>query len=359
LKQNGIDIISNPFGTIYNTHSIYKQIERLFNEQYYTEADLIYKEGLYFTLDHASKFDSIKKEKCLQVINHKINTVIHRLKNTDVFIITPGTSVVYLLDDKIMANCHKLPHNLYQKKILTVDENRQNLKNTIKTIKSHLNKAKIILTLSPIRHTPTNLQENSYSKAILRAAIEELIDNQTVFYFPSYEIVIDELRSYAFYKHDGIHLKPNTINYIIKKFSDSYFSADLNDYIGKYQKINKMLRHKVRNPTTNEHLDFLISAIKKIKSLEQIKENSLTTRLKISCANQLINYFYSREKIEEYLKTLFDDSGTIFNFYNNCQKLKNDQLNFDAFKDMEVKNKILRKYKNRVLIDYLATNNLI
>ncbi|MCG8573094.1 MAG: GSCFA domain-containing protein [Spirochaetes bacterium] len=359
LKAQGINIKSNPFGTLYNTHSIKQVIKHLFEEKYYHEDELIHENGIYFSPDHTTRFDYKDIKKCLSKINENMQKTISYIHNCKVFIITPGTSIVWYYQDKIVANCHKLPHALFIKKTLTLEENKANLQETIKIIKQHVENPLIILTLSPIRHQPAHLVENSYSKALLRAAIEPLIDKQNVYYFPAYEIVLDELRNYSIYKNDLIHLKKETVKYIINKFIHHYFTTDLINYIYQFSKIKKMLDHKPRNPINENYLTMLKRVLTRIDKLEKIKDDHRLHTLKIRVAILIVKYFYEIPETKQIIKGIFLNQGKLYDFFSKTLKFKQDKMNFENYRKIKADSKLMQKVKSHTLMDYLSIQKLV
>lgn len=345
MKKKGVDVFSNPFGTVYNTFSIYSIIKKIFSADLYTQNDLQNENNTFFTLEHSAKFDCKSVSEIINKINRNLRETREKINNTNIFIITLGTSVVYEYKNKIIANCHKLPDKLFSKKILNINKNAEYLKKSIDIIKSNSKSPAIIFTLSPVRHTPANLVENSYSKSILRACIEEVVDNKTVYYFPSYEILLDELRNYSFYKKDGVHLKSSTAKYVIEKFISNYFSSDIKNYINNFNKIKLMLSHKIKDTSTENTFQLLIKIIDKITDLEKLKKTQLTESLKIKIVIKIIdNCPEKKEIIKELLtKISFDDNGIITFFTVMLEK------NYDKIKALETENKVLKKYKDKML----------
>ena len=353
LNKNGVNILSNPFGTIYNTYSIYKIFDTVLNKDSYKKEDIFYKENLYFTLEYSTKFDSSNLDECIEKINKNLSATKEYFKQSNIFIITLGTSVIYMYKDKITANCHKLPHDLFVRRILSFNENAEYLKKIIDLIKGNNKKAKIIFTVSPVRHTPRDLIENSYSKSILRVSVEELIDNRSVFYFPAYEIVIDELRDYTFYKKDMVHLRDETVEYILKIFIDAYFDNNLKEYINKFNKIKNSLKHKTIDPSSNENFKMLLDVSEKIIELEKFKKNKLIDKEKIKLIIKLTdNFIDKKNEIEVILNRFFSIDKNIYNFFKIILEKKYDELT-----KVRIEEKILMKYRDRILLKKLFNKN--
>lgn len=349
LNKNGLDILSNPFGTVYNSFTIYKIFDVILNKKHFNKEDIFYKNKIYFSLDHSAKFDSDNLGNYLDKINKNLSNTKECFKKANIFIITLGTSVVYLYKDKITANCHKLPHNLFSRKILSFYENVEYLKKSIELIKKNNKKSNIIFTVSPVRHTPHDLIENSYSKSILRISIEELIDNKTVFYFPAYEIVLDELRDYIHYKKDMIHLRDETVNYILSIFIKAYYDNNLKEYINRFNKIKNSLKHKSANPSSKENFKMLIDISGKIIDLEEVKKNNLIDRQKKILAIRLIDNFSNKKSdIEIILNKFFSKNKKTYNFFKVIL-----EENYNELVKMSLDDKMLKKCRDRILLKNL------
>jgi len=348
LKEEGLYIMSNPFGTVYNIYSIYKILERLLLNKDYGTDDLNHENDIYFTEDHSTKFDNSCKEKCLKKINHKFKSSALYLKKTTVIIITPGTSVVWEYKGKIIANCHKLPDRLFDKRLLSYNETIDILKKIIYICTEKLKKVKIIFTLSPIRHNPVDLQTNSYGKAILRTGIGSVIDNKNVFYFPSYEIMMDELRDYSYYKNDGNHLKSSTVKYIADEFKSNFFDSKLMDYLKKFKAAKKESLHMIKDFSDKKTLFFLDSMIDSLNTINKIRENPLVDKLKINAAKKIIKARDDNFK-KERLYLLLNKETKVYDFFISVV-----DKDYEKLKNFNFKNKELNKIRNQTLLKYFS-----
>ncbi len=299
LKRNGIDSLVNPFGTIYNSYSIYKNIETivlskddgLFEESEITEID-----GKFVSFNSSTLFESdIYQNLKNKLINSASNSK-EKLLKSNIVIITFGTSVVYRLKEsgKIVANCHKLNEALFTKEMLSVEENIEFITKTISLLKEHIPNIKIILTLSPVRHNINNPEENSLSKAILRVAIDSLINNRDIFYFSAYELVIDGFRDYSYYKKDKTHLKKRTVLKIMEEFSSRYFNDELKKYISNFEKLKKNRKHKPFNPEDEKYFNHLKNTLLSLYKMYEIRESSVIEKEIFFVGEKLFNYFVDR-----------------------------------------------------------------
>lgn len=260
FKQGQLQTVNNPFGTIFNPFSINNSIQRLHDSDFYTEEDLITFNDEYISLDHHTGFDTRYIHQTLEKINAKIVEGNQFLQETNWVIITYGTSFIYefIPKKKLVANCHKIPQKYFEKRLLTQQEITDSIYNTILNLKDICrDDVQILFTVSPVRHTKDGMVENQLSKSKLITAIHEVISGlENCHYLPIYEMVMDDLRDYRFYKEDMIHPNSQAINYIFEKFGKAYFSEDTQDFIKENFKINKALEHKTEDPKDPKYIEF-------------------------------------------------------------------------------------------------------
>lgn len=255
LCDYGFKINVNPFGIVYNPISIFSNLNALIEKKTYTENDLSKKNELYLSFDHHGSFSGINKDKILAAVNEQIETANLHLSNSKFIFITPGTSYVYkhIAQDKIVANCHKIPNIEFEKRLLTIEE----IIEAFNLIKDKLKDKIILFTVSPVRHWRDGAVENQRSKSILIESIHRIIaQNKNCFYFPAYEIMMDELRDYRFYEEDMIHPNAVAVKYIWEQFALTYFdytTAEINKQISKGR---LMYAHRTKHSDTAEEEDF-------------------------------------------------------------------------------------------------------
>ncbi|MGB3469147.1 MAG: GSCFA domain-containing protein, partial [Cyclobacteriaceae bacterium] len=215
------------------------------------------------------------------------------LKDADWIIITPGTATVYvdLSRDQIVANCHKLPAAAFEKRMLTTAEIISAFSVFYEQLRSVNPKAQVLLTVSPVRHLKDTLPVNSISKATLLLATHELYNTfENVHYFPSYEIMNDDLRDYRFYKEDMVHPSGVAEQYLYEKFSESCFDPELTKFEKRWQKIEKSLAHRPFNAQSIKHQDFLKKILAELEDLSektdvQSEIDSVKAQLLLGSAN--------------------------------------------------------------------------
>ncbi len=260
LVQSKFKGLINPFGVIFNAFSIENLVERSINLRYYTLDDVHQNGEQFFCYDVHSSFNALTKEAVLSDLNATLDRVHHFLKTCDVLILTLGTSWVYqrITNDQIVANCHKVEAKQFEKRLLTTEENFKSLDLIVFEVLKLNPKMRIITTVSPVRHTKDGMVENNVSKSRLIDALYQLdLKYDEVDYFPSYELVMDDLRDYRFYKDDLIHPSTQAVNYIWEQFSATYFSDSTSTLIQKINKINAALAHRPFNEEAGSHQKFL------------------------------------------------------------------------------------------------------
>ncbi len=263
--------IINPFGILYNPASTAENLNLLISEKKFSEKDLSFYNHKWLSYNHHGKFSDKDKNKCLQNINQELSKASLAIKNTDFLFITFGTSWIYKLkeNNKIVANCHKIPAKEFVRKRLTISEIVDDYTKFITKISKINPKLKIVFTVSPIRHWKDGANGNQLSKSVLLLAIEEIIkQNSNSIYFPSYEIIMDDLRDYRFYSADMLHINDIAINYIWEKFTNTFFDKSVLEYAKKIEKINSALHHRTENKQSNKYIEFINSNIAKTKTLQ-------------------------------------------------------------------------------------------
>ena len=277
LSINGFETLINPFGILYNPFSICSSLNRIIYLKFLDSEDLVKVNEFWFSYEHHGVFRDEKCDNLLQTINLGITKANLFLKQTNWLIITLGTAWVFFLkeNNKILGNCHKLNPQLIDKKLLSVDEIVENTSLTINNIREINPNIKIILTVSPIRHCKQGYRENIISKSALHLATNQLCETiNDCFYFPAYEIVMDELRDYRFYQADMLHPSEIAVDYIWEKFSTHLFSDSTANLCKDYCKLHSMKQHKAFNPESQGYKNHLIKIAKLEKELYE-KRNKL------------------------------------------------------------------------------------
>lgn len=251
--------ITNPFGIIFNPISLEKIIFRSINKKYFTEKDIFYHNEAWHCYEVHSELSNPEKEEFLTTLNQLIDTTNWHIEKATHCLITLGTSWVYkhIESDAIVANCHKVPQKQFVKELLSVADIQASINNIISEIQSINPNAKFIFTVSPVRHIKDGFVENNVSKSHLIIAIYHFLSKTTSsIYFPSYEIMMDELRDYRFYAEDMLHPNQTAIDYIWMKFSENYINETEFETMQHVSEIQKSLSHRPFNPNSESHLKF-------------------------------------------------------------------------------------------------------
>jgi hypothetical protein len=258
----------NPFGIIFNSVSIEKLVNRIVNKIEFTEKDIFFHNDLWHCYEVHSKLSNPNKEKFLKELNLLLFQSFSSLIQTSHIIITYGTSWVYknIESNEIVANCHKVPQKQFTKEILSIENIEKSIQNTIALIQKVNPNCNFIFTVSPVRHIKDGFVDNTLSKSNLISAIHnsQFITHN---YFPSYEIMMDELRDYRFYASDMLHPNQTAIDYIWERFSENYISDESQKVIEEVDSIQKSLLHRSFNPNSESHQKFLENLQQKINTL--------------------------------------------------------------------------------------------
>jgi hypothetical protein len=290
LISNKFNTLINPSGILFNPISIVNTLNDIIEEKEVGVKDLHFENGLYHSFAHHGRFSGPNSEEVLTCINQSREEATLFLKKTDVIIVTLGSSWTYRHNDtgEFVANCHKVPNKKFTKELLEVDFIVKKLQGVIDKLQAINSNLKVIFTVSPVRHWKDGAEENTLSKSILNVAIHQLARSKAVYYFPAYEMVIDDLRDYRFYKEDMLHPNSVAVDYVWNGFGDAFFSSEtltLNKVIGK---IGAAGKHRPFNSSANEYQRFLQIQLKNIADLK--KKNPTINFDKEICffENQLI-----------------------------------------------------------------------
>ncbi|MBY0488108.1 MAG: GSCFA domain-containing protein [Flavobacteriaceae bacterium] len=263
---------TNPFGIIFNPVSIEKLLNRIVNKIEFTQNDIFFHNNLWHCFEVHSELSNPNKEDFLNELNRIVQNSNNLITQATNLIITYGTSWVYRnkSSEKIVANCHKVPQNQFDKEILSTEIIQKSIENSINLIQEVNPNCNFIFTISPVRHIKDGFVENQQSKAHLITALQSSIQNiKSADYFPSYEIMMDELRDYRFYADDMLHPSQTAIDYIWIKFFENYVSETEFATMNQVCEIQRSLKHRPFNPNSESHQKFLKNLQQKIAQLQQ------------------------------------------------------------------------------------------
>ena len=272
LSNGGFSVEANPFGVLYNPISIKNAFDILLKDKVFTEEDLFENNGLYHSFLHHGSFSNTNKAEVLKQINISVIKSSSFLKESDYIFITLGTAYAYrhVETNQVVSNCHKVSAKAFEHYLLSLDEIVSEYKDLLSNLKTQNPNIKIIFTVSPVRHWKDGAHENQISKSSLHLAINELQKRfDFVHYFPSYELVMDDLRDYRFYANDMIHINSQAVDYIYRYFQESFYSEGTIKAEKQVLKLKQALNHRPFNSETKEHKEFVRKTSEKIEAIKK------------------------------------------------------------------------------------------
>lgn len=250
----------NPFGILYQPSAIANALNRIIEREYYQKDELIFHEGLFHSPDHHGVFSAPDANEVLSKINSSIDrTYLQLHKKKAVLLITWGTAKGFrnIETGKSVGNCHKLPSSNFESYLETPEGIVKSYRQLIAKLRDVCPAIKIVFSISPVRHKRDGFVANQYSKSILFVALQPLLQKDEVYYFPAYEILMDELRDYRYFANDMLHPSELAVNYIWNKFVTTYFNPAALLAMQEIEKVNKLLAHRPIHQNRTAHLDFL------------------------------------------------------------------------------------------------------
>lgn len=269
MLDSKFDVLINPFGTIFHPTILSRLLNHAQFEDSLDESGILEREGLFFHYSAHSDLVGKSKAELNQKWNSKIKETHEYLSSGTHLILTFGTAWIYEHQDfGSVANCHKQPQKIFEKKLSSLEKMKVDLSHVFDNFSRVFPQLNIILTVSPVRHIKDGIPENQLSKSLLRVLCSELEKKfESVSYFPAYEIMMDELREYRFYKEDRIHPTAEAENYIWDRFSSTFFSKETQKKISEIEKIQRELAHWPLNPESDSHRKFLQNLLTKLERL--------------------------------------------------------------------------------------------
>ena len=261
----------NPFGVLYNPFSISSALREAVAGKVYTEDDLFFFRGCWHSPMHHGDFSDPSAREALQRINTRLRALHARIHRLGCLMLTFGTAWVYEQGGRVVANCHKQPEALFNRRRLSVQEIVDDYTDLLSCLAARNPNLKVILTVSPIRHVRDGTHANQLSKAVLLMAADQLCQAfpAQVAYFPAYELLLDELRDYRFYAEDMVHPSPQAAGFVWERFAQLCLTDQARDIMREAEHIKKALSHKPFHPGSAEHKHFLEQIVLKIDRLNQ------------------------------------------------------------------------------------------
>jgi hypothetical protein len=261
----------NPFGTIFNPISITHLFQKVIDEKPFVEEDFILQQDIWHCLQLHSSFSNTDLKQAILQANHQLKESKEALQKANWLFITFGTAWVYEYQKQVVANCHKMPANQFQKKIISTDEIVEHISYLLEKLKVFNPNLKIVFTVSPVRHWKDGVHENQLSKSTLLLAIHQLTSQfSTISYFPAYEIMLDELRDYRFYAKDMLHPSEEAEEYIFSYLKESMMSEKTQLFASKMEQLNKSLFHKPFMQQSQSHQQFLRKQLEEIEEIQKL-----------------------------------------------------------------------------------------
>jgi hypothetical protein len=285
LRDLKFEVLQNPHGILFDPMAVCNSLVSYIQGKRYKQEDLFYLNELWHSWDHHSRFSHTEPQETLALINASQEKAFSFLKEADWLIVTLGSAFSYRLTTEAehykeqlhnfplgiggVANCHRAPAKWFTKHLSTIDNIIAGLDNTIHQLFRFNPKLHIIFTISPVRHIRDGVIENNRSKARLLEAVHHLVNKfDRLYYFPSYELVIDVLRDYRFYDIDLVHPNYPATEYVLEQFLKTHTPADLQPLLQEVKRLHIARKHRSSHPATNAHRQFLQANLVKAKALE-------------------------------------------------------------------------------------------
>uniref|UniRef100_UPI004048CAC9 GSCFA domain-containing protein n=1 Tax=Algoriphagus sp. TaxID=1872435 RepID=UPI004048CAC9 len=270
MKAAKFDVLVNPFGTLFHPLNLSDLLKQAISAAQMDPDGVVEREGVFVHYGAHSDVKGGTRTELEENYTCQMLALHHSLKEATHLVLTLGTAWIYQHKEfGRVANCHKQAAALFEKKISSLDELALELESELEMLLLHNPNLKIILTLSPVRHTKEGVSENQLSKSLLRVLCAQLEQhNEAVTYYPAYEIMVDELRDYRFYKSDLVHPSEEAENYIWEKWQQFSFSQETRQKVVEIQKIQLDLAHRSFNPDSEAHRKFLQNLLGKLERMQ-------------------------------------------------------------------------------------------
>ncbi|MGM9835558.1 MAG: GSCFA domain-containing protein [Muribaculaceae bacterium] len=248
MRTAMMNVDVNAFGPIYNPLSIATNLQRAIDGTPLMGDDVFLAGGMWNSFLFHSKMSRSNKLRALEGMNRRIASCHEHLLNARTLIVTLGTAMVYRHRPTgcVVSNCHKLPGHEFARSMASIDDMTDALHRTFNNLLKLNSGINIIITVSPIRHIADGLSQNSLSKAMLRVVADNLVRlmPDKIVYFPSYEIVMDDLRDYRFYAADMVHPSDVAVEYIWQAFQATFFDDRTSQAVARCERVSKRLSHR-------------------------------------------------------------------------------------------------------------------
>lgn len=282
-----LQTLANPFGTLYNPLSMHKALGYAARTTAIPAHTYLQHEDVHLNYDFHSELSALTHDTLAHHLGRQVETVHAFLQQTDYLLLTYGTAWAYTRRDtgEVVANCHKQPAALFDKTLLTAEAIVASFESTLTALRALHPSLRVIVTVSPVRHIKDTLVLNNVSKSILRVACHTLQERfDYVEYFPAFEIMLDDLRDYRFYKADMLHPTEEAEAYIWQQFKARYFDNALQTFADTWASIQQALTHRPFHPASQAHQKFLrdtLRRLEELKSFVDVEEEINTLKLQL------------------------------------------------------------------------------
>ncbi len=276
LQRAGLQVEVNPFGVLYNPESIALALEALMEGNVKDDWFFQGRDGMWHSWLHATEFSAKEKDACVKCVAERLRAAHEMLSKADVLCLTFGTNRVYEHAERAVGNCHKEAASQFTERSLKVAEIVERWQALLKHLYAWNPKLKVVFTVSPYRYAKYGFVENQRAKATLLLAIDELMNHEQravstegrMFYFPAYEILLDELRDYRFYAEDMLHPSEQAVSYIWQKFTSWAFTPEALNFAQEWERTERDLAHRPMNPDSDAHKAFVEKVMAKRELLK-------------------------------------------------------------------------------------------
>jgi lysophospholipase L1-like esterase len=287
LVQAKLPALVNPFGTIFNPLSLVQLLELALVGGSLPEPSFGQRDGLHFHYALPATFatpDPLALRTRAHDVLGQVARWLHLPAGQPRFVVlTLGTAWAYTLREtsQTVANCHKMPAALFEKRLLSVEEIVQKMTGLMAQLPAEV---QVVLTVSPVRHLKDTLPLNTVSKAVLRLACHQL-ESERAAYFPAFELLTDDLRDYRFYAPDLLHPSPPAIDYIFDKFTATYLDQPAQAFVAKWAKLRAALAHRPLQPGTAAHQHFLRDLLGQLMAIREVDVSAEVAEVRQRLAN--------------------------------------------------------------------------
>jgi hypothetical protein len=271
LKQYKFRVLDNPNGILFNPSSIASALERAVDRIPYEPSDLFLHEGLWACWDFHSRFSDPSQETACQRMNESVIEYGSFIRSAQWLLLTLGTAWVFERQEgRVVANCHKMPASGFTRRLMRPEKISGIMAQAILKIRQVNPDLRVIMTVSPVRHLRDGFVENNRSKAALITAVHDLVESlPDVWYFPAYELIIDDLRDHRFYAEDLVHPNYQATAYVWEKFAEAAITGASREAMKEIDKITAAMQHRPLHPHSSAHAAFRNKHLQMARSLAQ------------------------------------------------------------------------------------------